>query len=75
MVNWKVQPHPLDDLEKLLVDLVEDSLEGIVANITSINKILKSVDMTSTSVEKTGGAQEGRLLVIQRIMERVNHCH
>ena len=49
MVNWKVQPHPLDDLEKLLVDLVEDSLEGIVTNITSINKILKSVEAGNSS--------------------------
>jgi len=47
MVNWKVQPHPLDDLEKLLVDLVEESLEGIVVNITSINKLLKSVEATT----------------------------
>ena len=42
MVKWTIQPHPLIDLESLLVDLVDEQLEGIVANITSINQVLKS---------------------------------
>lgn len=41
IVNWKVQPHALDDLEKLLVDLKEESLELIVSNIIHINQLLK----------------------------------
>jgi len=41
-LNWSAQPHPLDDLEKLLVDLREESLDEIVTNITSIIEHLKS---------------------------------
>lgn len=51
MVNWSAQPHPLIDLESLLVDLVDEQLEGIVANITSINQVLKSDEAKPTEAD------------------------